>query len=312
MNNSQLLLSIKKTNLKKKFIIEDDDEINLNELLKLYKNAEFLPINIINTIIPTVFTSYVMLHEYSSCHKIIKIKVKDLLSSPITNWKYNRPADPKRCYDIAKYIYNSKNNMDTMLYLNFNNLEQTFDIIDGVHRYTALKLIKEHNSKQLDLICEGDFGNNGDAKWLYESYIIVNIRFNSLEGDIIELFKSLNKSSPIPELYIRDVSKYKRDVIEEVVKNFQFKYNSHFTASNKPNKPNINRDRFIDLLEIVFEKYKISEENPLSLENILENFNTLIAFDISELKIPKNIKDKCLKSGCWLFIHSVEKLSQMI
>ena len=91
-----------------------------------------------------------------------------------------------------------------------------------------------------------------------------------------------------------------------------FKYNSHFTASNKPNKPNINRDRFIDLLEIVFEKYKISEENPLSLENILENFNTLIAFDISELKIPKNIKDKCLKSGCWLFIHSVEKLSQMI
>jgi hypothetical protein len=201
--------------------------------------------------------------------------------------------------------------MDTMLYLNFNNLEQTFDIIDGVHRYTALKLIKEQNSKQLDLICEGEFGNNHDAKWLYESYIIVNIKFNSLEGDIIELFKSLNKSSPIPELYIRDVSKYKRNVIEGVVKNFQFKYNSHFTASNKPTKPNINRDRFIDLLEIVFDKYKISEENSLSLENILENFNTQIAFDIPT-KLPQNIKNKCLNSGCWLFIYSVEKLCQMI
>jgi hypothetical protein len=135
MNSLQLSRIKAPITLKKKFIIiEDEDDNNLNELLNPYKNSEFLPINIIDAIIPTVFKSCSIVHEYSCCHKIIKIKVEDLLSAPITNWKYNRPADLKRCYDIAKYIYNSKNNIDTMIYLNFNNVDKSFNVIDGIHR----------------------------------------------------------------------------------------------------------------------------------------------------------------------------------
>jgi hypothetical protein len=319
MNILEILNAKKQASLiKKRLIIEEedvDDDIStqLKKILSIYKNTEFLPIDVIDKMIPIVMSSRVILHEYTNYHKILKITVKDLLSAPITNWQYNRPADLKRCFEIAKYMYNSKNNIDTMIYLSFNNVEQTFNIIDGIHRYTALKIIKEQNSKEIDLLNQSDFGNNNDAKWLFESYIIVNIRFNSLEGDLVELFKSLNKSNPVPDLYIRDVNKYKRNIIEQVVKNFQLKYNSHFSSTNRPQKPNINRDRFIDFLEKVFDKYKISEENPISLENILENLNTQIEFETSQHNtIPQKLKDKCLAGKCWLFIFSVDKLLTII
>ena len=114
-----------------------------------------------------------IIHSYSDRHMIIKIKISDLLESPISNWKYNRPPDQIRCADIAKYIYLSKKPLDTMLYVSFNNINQSFDVIDGIHRYTSLKILKENNSKSLDLITGGDYGNNNDAEWLYNSYIIL-------------------------------------------------------------------------------------------------------------------------------------------
>ena len=306
----------KQTSQKRSFlIIEDGDKYDkidkLSKLLEPYKNNEFLPINIINPVITNIFTTCNILHEYTNYHKIIKIKIEDLLSSPITNWQYNRPPDLARCFDIAKYIYNSKNNIDTMLYLSFNNKKQAFDIIDGIHRYTSLNLIKEQNSKQLDLITPSDFGNNNDAKWLYDSYIICNIRINTSDGELIELFKSLNKSNPVPDLYIRDTNKEKKDIIEGITNNWIVKYNSHFSSNNKPNKPNINRDRFIDLLDAVYDKYKITEENKLLLEQILERTNTNIYYNIPK-KISEKIREKCSNTGCWLFIYNIDKLINMM
>ena len=231
---------------KKKLIIEDNP---LSNILEPYKNCEFIPNNIINALLPIIMPSVEIVHSYSERHTIVKIKICDLLDSPITNWKYNRPPDQIRCADIAKYIYISKKPLDTMLYLSFNNSTQSFDIVDGIHRYTSLKILKEHNSKSLNLIDPCDYGNNNDADWLYQSHIILNMRFNATEGEIIELFKNLNKSSPISDLYIRDFVKEKRAIIENVANNWQIKFKSHFSANNKPNKPNVNRDRFIDLLQ---------------------------------------------------------------
>jgi hypothetical protein len=167
---------------------------NLPELLYPYKNSEFLPVHIIDKMIRTTFQTSEILHEYTDSHKIIKIKVSDLISAPITNWQYNRPPDKTRCHDIARYIYKTKRAIDTMLYLSFNNKNQTFDIIDGVHRFTSIKIIKENNSKSLDFLTSSDFGNNNDAGWLYDSYIIINLRINASDGELIELFKSLNKN----------------------------------------------------------------------------------------------------------------------
>ena len=186
-------------------------------------------------------------------------------------------------------------------------------MIDGIHRYTSLKIIKQHNSKPLEILTPGEFGSNNDAKWLYDSYIILNIRFNSTEGELIELFKTLNKSAPIPELYIRDTKKEKRIVIESLANTWQIKYKEHFSSSNKPTKPNFNRDRFIDLLETLYDKHNISEDNKHKLEQLLDDAN----FVISHSTLPKglltqNARDKCVKSGCWLFVYKPDELIKMI
>jgi hypothetical protein len=242
---------------------------------------------------------------------IIKIRVCDLLNAPITNWKYNRPPDQIRCADIAKYIYLSKKPLDTMLYLSFNNITQSFDVVDGIHRYTSLKILKENNSKSLNLIDPCDYGNNNDAEWLYQSHILLNMRFNATEGELIELFKNLNKSSPISDLYIRDFVKEKREIIENVANTWQVKYKSHFSSNNKPNKPNVNRDRFIDLLQEVYVKYNINEDNKQLLEQVLDRANWDISINIPH-KLSETIIDKCKSTGCWLFIYTNEKLIKMI
>jgi hypothetical protein len=294
------------SNKKPNFIIEDYEE----NLLQPYINSEFIPNNIIRQAFILIIPSIEIVHEYSERHFISKIKVRDLLNTPITNWKYNRPPDKVRCEDIAKYIYLSKMPLDTMLYLNFNNKTRTFDIIDGIHRYTSLKIIQENNSS-LDFITPGDYGSNNDAKWLYDSYVILNVRFNSTEGETIELFKTLNKSNPIPDLYIRDLSREKRDTIEIVANNWQIKYKSHFSSNNKPNKPNINRDRFIDLLEKIYTKYNINDNNKITLEKILDRANSYISNNIPR-KISHQIIDKCKATGCWLFIYTDEQLLKIV
>ena len=290
---------------KTKLIIEDDDN-EVQNLLETYKNCDFIPNNIIQKVLSSLMPRAEIIHKYSDRHFILKIKVNDLLTTSITNWKYNRPPDMVRCADISKYIYLSKSPLDTMLYLNFNNKSKSFDVLDGIHRYTSLKIIKEKNGS-LDFITPSDYGNNNDAGWLYESHIILNMRFNSTEGELIELFKTLNKSTPIPDLYIRDIVKEKRDIIENVANNWQVKYKSHFSSNNKPNKPNINRDRFIDLLEKIYNKYNINENNKNLLEEVLERANWNISINIP-LKLSQSIIDKCQTTGCWLFIYSDDKI----
>ena len=301
---------------KKKVLLleEEKTEINNNKWLQLiepYSKNEFLPLNIIPSLLQHAFTSCEILHEYSSSHKIIKLKIEDLLSAKITNWEYNRPPDLTRCYDIARYIYRSKQILDTMLYVSFNNKKQSFDIIDGIHRYSSLKLIQEQNKKQLDLLTPSEFGNNNDAKWLFDSYILMNIRINSSDGELIELFKTLNKSNPIPDLYIRDTEKEKRDAIEKITNQFYVKYKIHFSSNNKPKKPNINRDRFIDLLDKLYDKYKFICENSTLIEKLLEQLNTSISYNIPP-KLSESIKTKCCQSGCWLFIYTIEEIEKKI
>jgi hypothetical protein len=312
--NIKQFLSVANLKPKKIIIEETENDIiieRLNNILEFYKTNEFIPNNLINSIMTTSMPSIEILHSYSDRHFIVKVKINDLLNSPIINWKYNRPPDVIKCSDMAKYIYLSKKPFDTMLYLSFNNLKKMFEVIDGIHRYTSLKILKDNNNKSLDLITPSDYGNNNDAIWLYESHIILNIRFNSIESELIELFKTLNKSTPISELYIKDFVKEKREIIENVSNNWQVKYKSHFSSNNKPNKPNINRDRFIDLLEEVYVKYNINEENKNKLEQLLDRANWNISNNIP-LKISPTIIEKCNTSGCWLFIYSNDKLIKMI
>jgi hypothetical protein len=276
------------------------------------KKSEYIPTNEISKILNTYFSTTEILHKYNENHYIVKIQISDFLNnnSNIKNWKYNRPPDLIRCVDIAKYIYLSKKPIDSMFYLFFNNINSSFEIIDGIHRYTALKYIKQENSKTLDFITPGDLGNNNDASWLYQQFIILNIRFNSLEEELIGAFKNLNKSNPVPDLYFRDEVKERKEVIENIVKIWQTKYKSHFSSSIKPNIPNINRDRFIDLLDKLYDKYDIKSETQYVLEDALENMNEHIKNNIPK-KLSELIIKKCNETGCYLFLFKLEKLEEI-
>jgi hypothetical protein len=274
------------------------------------KKSEYVQTSEIPNILKIQLKSSEILHKYNENHYIIKVQISDFLNSNIKNWKYNRPPDLIRCHDIAKYIFFSKKPVDSMFYLFFNNINESFEIIDGIHRYNALKYIKQENSKAIDLITPGDFGNNNDAFWFYHQFVILNIRFNSLEEELIGAFKNLNKSNPVPDLYFRDEVKERTEVIIDIVKKWQTKYKSHFSPSIKPNVPNINRDRFVDLLDKLYDKYDIKLETQYVLEDALDNMNEYIKNHIPN-KLSDLIIKKCNETGCYLFLFKLEKLEEL-
>jgi hypothetical protein len=309
------------TNTNKKSLLIDFEIVDLtevvnktmkfNQMMEQYSNNEYIPISLVKEIIHFYFPSSSIIHSFQEEHLIIKCQVKDLLEAPIINWEYNRPPDMSRCPDIAKYIYNSKRSIDTLFCLHFNNNKKTFEVLDGIHRYTALKLIKNENNKPRDFICPGDYGSNNDAQWLFDEYVLLNLRFNCPLGVLIEVFQSINKSNPVPELYIRDTTKEKRNIIETITNAWQINYKSHFSSHIKPNKPNINRDRFIELLDKIYDKYNINNENKFVLENLLDHANTYVRRNIPK-KITKSILEKCQETGCYLFLLPFEKLENII
>lgn len=282
-----------------------------------YKNNEFVPNEMISTILKFHFPTGETVHSFSDDHIVLKIQIKDILNAPITNWEYNRPPDMSRCPDIAKYIYSSKKPIDTMIYFAYKNVADCFDVLDGIHRLTALRIIKKENSKskQLDFITNEEKENEKEkerekvANWLYNQYLLVNVRFNAVLGDLIDTFITLNKSQTVPDLYIRDVAKEKRDIIEAVTNDWQIRFKKHFSSSSNPITGNTNRNKFIDLLDKIYDKYKINEA--CKLKEVLEDANTRISFNIPT-KISVDIRVKCIDSGCYLFLYKNDKLEDFI
>ena len=153
----------------------------------------------------------------------------------------------------------------------------------------------------------GDFGSNNDADWLYNTYLIVNIRFNANLGDLIDIFKNLNKSQTVPELYIKDHTKEKRQIIEIIVNEWFMRYKKHFSSSANPIMGNTNRDKFVELLDKLYDKYNIDETCTNKLKDILNNTNNKLSFQIPS-KASLDIRLKCKESGCYLFLYKNDKL----
>lgn len=310
-----------KTNILIDFVEEQPEKtkIDYKILKEPFKTSEFIPLYLISYIINHHFgPESEVIHAFADNHFLLKIKISDILNAQINNWSYNRPPDMARCPDIARYMYNSKKPIDTMIYLAYKNQTDTFEVLDGIHRLTALKLIQTENSKvkPLDFItplykCEFEFGSNDDAQWIYNQYLLVNIRFNSVLGDLIEIFKTLNKSQAVPDIYIRDVAKEKRDAIESIANDWQIRYKKHFSSSANPIIGNTNRHKFIDLLDRIYDKYKINETTINKFKQVLEDANSKISMNVPA-KFSIDVRLKCRESGCYLFLFKNDKLEEFI
>ena len=253
------------------------------------------------------------LHQYNDNHAIYKCKIKDLLmaaeTQQIINWKYNRPPDDIRSFEIATYIYNKKENLDWLIYAIYEN--NSLQIIDGIHRFNALQIIKRENKKPIDYLTPNLFGCDNNADWLYEKYLLLSIRSNMTNGQTIDLFQSLNKSNPVPDLYITDQGQQKRNIIENVVNEWIATFRSHFTPSKSPNIPNTNRDRFIEMLDYAYTKYNITNSNSYLLNEKLYELNLFLKRDIPK-KVSENAIEKCRKSGCYIFLLRQDQIQDKV
>ena len=312
-----MLLQMSKSNKKKKSsilleILEEPDNATMYSISREpYMLSEFIPSNIIHIIMMHHFPSSELILHFNEHHGIYKIQIKDLLVDSVKNWEYNRPPDMARCPDIARYIYNSRKPIDTMLYLSFNNLKENFEVLDGIHRITALKIIKDENSKELDLLSSGEFGSNNDGTWLFNQYIIINIRFNATKGELIEAFTNLNKSQVVPDLYIKDTKKEKKEIIDTIANDWYVRYKKHFSSSANPNTGNTNRNKVVELLDKLYDKYNIDVLGGKKLKRILDDANIRMSQNISS-KVTLDTRLKCKESGCYLFLYKNDKLEKFI
>ena len=127
----------------------------------------------------------------------------------------------------------------------------------------------------------------------------------------METFKTLNKSQNVPELYIRDYVKEKREMIEKIANEWQVNYKKHFTSSANPITGHTNRNKFIDLLDKIYDKYKIRDSKENILKQHLDAANIKVSLDIPK-KVSLDVRLKCKESGCYLFLLKNDKLEEII
>jgi hypothetical protein len=115
----------------------------------------------------------------------------------------------------------------------------------------------------------------------------------------------------VPELYIRDHQKEKRDIIDAVANEWYVKYKKHFSSSANPITGNTNRNKFVELLDKVYDKHKIDETTSNKLRKLLEDANIRIMGNIPT-KATIDVRVKCKDSGCYLFLYKNDKLEEII
>jgi len=241
-----------------------------------------------------------IIHTFQPNHYLGKCLLSRVFENihTIENWEYNRPPDLDRSREISRAILQKKNAIDWTLHFSYQEETMIFQVMDGIHRLYALEI-----------------ANETDSPWLKDQYIFINFKVNASKGELIDWFHAINNSNPVPELYLRDSSQLKRECVEKIAKEWQVKYPQHFMSTKKPNLGHINRDRFIDILDVLYEKYKKTHSKLLSIEDTLreriQNKNQYIQENKPKRLSPK-ILEKCAQSGCYLFLQKQEWLSDNI
>lgn len=303
---------------------------NYNEFRNENRRNDYVPINKIEYVFSHHFPNSSMIHEINQDIKLCSIKILDLLNTHITNWELNRNPDIVRIPEIAKYIYESRTRIHTIFYLNYNFKEDRFELIDGVHRYQALKMIKslsEENGIIIDDRLRGEdgeniatwFNPNESIDWLLNINIISQINFISTDEQLIILRDDINNSRPMP-YDARPVppEPIKYRIINEIADEYNHRYKKWFANSIDyaylRNNRKTNRDNFVKLLSKLYDKYNINLERAGSLKQRLEIANDKIRIELQENKIRCNdeVKTRCRQTGFYLFLYRDDKLLEII
>ena len=243
--------------------------------------------------------------QHSVNHRTYKIKMKNLLKFPMVRWDKNRPANMERVSEISDNLERSKEPLSFLFQCIYNKEKNTFEIIDGMHRYCALKQLSERVEK------------NELNNWFYHSVLLMEIKYNTTLGENIDWFQSINKCSPVLELYM-NANDEKKHIVEEVVNIYYSKYTKHFKGL-RPNIGNTSKEHFTELVSYIYDHFNITIENKKVILKVLEDINKKILDIVSSsnpkrfnTKITEHSMKKCYETELFLFLASKEKLILMI
>jgi len=205
-------------------------------------------------------------------HSVCWIPSDTFAKIPINRWRFNRPEDADRVAEIHEWMKTSRR-MDGIIYLALIGNELV--CYESNHRREALKgLPKIH-------------------------HLLVDIFWNANDELIKAEFMRLNKAVSVPELYLEESTNPNIE-LTEAVKQFCDIYKKLKVNTNKPQRPNFNRDMLMD------EFYRIMRENKIGVEELVKRLTTLndemSKRDRSKL-LPKVIQ-KCEETNLWLFAWS--------
>jgi hypothetical protein len=190
-------------------------------------------------------------------------------SLDIKQWKFNRPPDITRLAEIRSWMTEFKR-MDGVLNLAYISGEGLV-CFEGNHRRLALD--------GLDIT------------------VFADVLWDVTDEIVVHEFRRLNKSICVPDLYVTENHYAVRENIEKAVQEFRKKYPSMESSSGRPQRPNFNRDKLTD------ELFRLHKELGISIEDLMVKLNSLNdTLKVSDKsKLSDSIKQKCEKSGLWLF-----------
>ena len=211
--------------------------------------------------------------EQQRNHSVYWMPVSVFTHLPIKRWKYNRPEDSVRIAEIREWINKSKR-VDGVIYLAC--IDNELVCYESNHRREALKGI------------EGVYN------------IFVDVLWNAKDEDVKEEFLRLNKAVSVPELYISDEPIVGIGELKQFVDTFCANYKKLQVSTNRPQRPNFNRDMLTE------EFYRILKEQKWNLDELatrLTNLNREMSLREKSRLSPKVIQ-KCQETGLWLFAWS--------
>jgi hypothetical protein len=231
--------------------------------------------------------------------------MRKFLEMTMLRWAYNRPANTERAIEIAESIMHKAEPLSFMFQCIYNTTESKLEIIDGMHRYYAIHNIHD---------C---LGGSLLHEWFYNSVLLVEIKLNYTIGEVIDWFQSINKCSPVLDLYLSSNDE-KKEIVEDVVNIYYAKYTIHFKGLN-PNISNTSKEIFTEMVSYIYDTFHISIENKRLILKILEDINKEIKETVTtnnpkrlNPKITNTAMEKCTKTQLYLFLATKDRLFQYI
>jgi len=185
-----------------------------------------------------------LLSENGNSRKI-RMSVKYLLNQPIYVPKCQRSIIDEHVQEIVSFQKQYFKKRSHYLFLNciqYCSVDNKWYCVDGQHRYASLKFLDDLPDWRID----------------------VEVTECKDMAEVDEIFRNLNKNTPVPEWFKWDEDP--REVAFEFKKYIQKKYAPYISSSTKPQRPNIHLDSFIDNLD------KIKHVQYTSFDEVVEWF----------------------------------------